>query len=276
VSAGPFAVIGLGCIGGSLARALVERSAPVRAWSDSLVDRDLAAGAGIAVAASAAEAVRGAAVIVIAVPLPAVREVALAARAAAPNAILLHTTGLQGAALLGIPGELQPHLIGTHPLAGSHASGFGAARADLFAGCTVSVETRAPARTRESAETLWRLAGATRFDYREAGEHDLLMTWVSHLPQLTATALAAALSAAGIAARDGGPGLRDTTRLAASAYELWAPLLAPARFELDRALAAVESQLGELRRAIAARNDAELALRWEAARAWRLTDGGRS
>jgi len=272
---GPVAVVGLGCIGGSLARVLAERHAQVRTWSDALVDRDLADDARLPVAASAAEAMRGAALIVIAVPLPAINTVAARAREAAPGAVILHTGGLQGAGVLGIPAALHAHVIGTHPLAGSHSSGFGASRADLFSGCTVSIEARADARVRAAAEALWRLAGAARFDYREAGEHDLLMAWVSHLPQLAATALAGALAATGIAARDGGPGLHDTTRLAMSSLELWQPLLAPARRELDVALAALETRLGELRRAIASRDAEQLALLWESARAWRLTAGER-
>ena len=275
MTAGPFTVIGLGCIGGSLARTLTERSVPVRTWSESMVDRDLAADAGVNVSPSAADAMRGAAVIVLAVPLPVVPVVAANACAVAPNATVLHTAGLQGAGALGMPRALQLRVTGTHPLAGSPASGFGASRADLFAGCTVSVELRADASTRDAAEALWRLAGAAHFDYRDATEHDLLMTWVSHLPQLTATALAGALAANGIAAREAGPGARDTTRLAASSLELWAPLLTPARLELDVALAALETRVGEIRRAIASRNDAELAMLWEAARAWRLTAGDR-
>jgi prephenate dehydrogenase len=275
MSAGPFAIIGLGCIGGSLARALTERHAGVRTWSDALVDRDLADDARVPVARSAEDAMRGAAVIVIAVPLSAIKEVAARARAVAPEAIILHTGSLQGAGVLGMSAELHAHVIGTHPLAGSHASGFGASRADLYAGCTVSIESRADARTREAAESLWRLAGAVRFDYREGGEHDLLMAWVSHLPQLAATALAGALAATGVASRDGGPGLRDSTRLAMSPLDMWEPLLSPARRELDVALAALETRIGELRRAIASRNSEQLALLWESARAWRLTAGDR-
>ena len=275
MTTGRIAVIGLGCIGGSLARVLTDRHAHVRTWSDALVDRDLAVDANIHVSASAEHAMHGAALIVIAVPLRAIESVAAHAREVAPTAVLVHTGGLQSAGVLGIANDVHQGLIGTHPLAGSHGSGFGASRLDLFAGCTVSIEARADARVRDVAESLWRLAGATRFDYREGGEHDLLMAWVSHLPQLAATALAGALAASGVEAREGGPGMRDTTRLAMSSLEMWEPLLAPARRELDVALAALETRVGELRRAIASRNSAELAMLWETARAWRLTAGER-
>ena len=189
----------------------------------------------------------------------------------APNAVVLHTGSLQRAAAVkpDITSSLHARVIGTHPLAGSHESGFAASRADLFAGCTVSIEARAKPYVRAAAEDLWRGAGAARLDYREAEEHDRLMIWVSHLPQLAATALAGALDAHGVPPRDAGPGARDTTRLAASTLEIWAPLLAGAPDDLDGALAALEARLAELRRAVSARDAASIAALWEPARAWR-------
>ncbi|HUO51482.1 MAG TPA: prephenate dehydrogenase/arogenate dehydrogenase family protein [Gemmatimonadaceae bacterium] len=275
MSAGPFAVIGLGCIGGSLARTLAARGVPARAWSASAADREQAAAAGVPVARSLDDAVRGAAVAVLAVPLSAVRDAAVAAHAAAPEALILHTAGLQGAGFVGVPAALHDRVLGTHPLAGAASSGFAASREGLFAGCAVSIESRAGAAAREAAESLWRLAGAARFDYREAAEHDLLITWVSHLPQLAATALAGTLASSGLSARDGGPGLLGATRLAASSFEMWAPLLAPGRVELECALDALGAEIARLRRALASRDESELANLWESARAWRLSAGDR-
>ncbi len=273
MTAGPVAIIGLGCIGGSLARALVARDVPLRAWGESAIDRDLAAAAGIPVSADLGATVRSATVVVLAVPVPALAAVAEAVSRVQPNALVMHTASLQGAGLLGLSPALAARVIGTHPLSGSHERGFAASRADLFAGCSVSVEERADARARAAAGSLWRAAGAARCDFREAGEHDLLMTWVSHLPQLTATALAGTLASHGIAARDAGTGARDTTRLAASPLEMWGPLLTLARPQLDIALAALEARIAELRHALSARDGDELAGLWESARAWRLTAG---
>ena len=54
--------------------------------------------------------------------------------------------------------DVMARLVGTHPLAGSHRSGFAAARADLFREATVYIERRAGARQREDAELFWSLA----------------------------------------------------------------------------------------------------------------------
>ena len=53
-------------------------------------------------------------------------------------------------------------------------------------------------------------------------EHDRLLAWSSHLPQLASTALASVLSEQAGGVRDVvGPGLLDTTRLAMSSFDLW-------------------------------------------------------
>jgi hypothetical protein len=110
----------------------------------------------------------------------------------------LHVCGLQGKGALGLDDATHERLIGTHPLAGSHESGFPASRPGLFIGATVSIEQRANAHVRRRAELLWRTVGAARIEYRTAEEHDRLMAWVSHLPQLASTALAASLAAADV------------------------------------------------------------------------------
>src|SRR5690242_3238774 len=76
----PVAVIGLGCIGGSLARALIAQEVEVRGWSASPSDREQAAAARVQVSSAeeggAAAACAGAGIVVLAVPIHTVAEVA--------------------------------------------------------------------------------------------------------------------------------------------------------------------------------------------------------
>jgi prephenate dehydrogenase len=113
------------------------------------------------------------------------------------------------------------------------------------------------------------LVGAARVEYRSAAEHDALMAWISHLPQLAATALAATMAGAHIDPRSSGPGARDTTRLAASAYEQWSTLVRAEPKVLARALRELESQIADVRHALGKRDDSALRDIWESARAWR-------
>jgi prephenate dehydrogenase len=138
----------------------------------------------------------------------------------------------------------------------------------MFAGCVVSVEARASGHARATAERLWRLVGAQRFEYRTAEDHDRLMTWVSHLPQLASTALADALASAGVGSQALGPGGRDATRLAASPFEIWGGILAAARPEAARAAAALERSVREIRSALESGDMETVERIWASARAW--------
>lgn len=266
-------IIGLGLIGGSLARALVARGVRVLGTARDVEDRQLAARCGVEVVGDAAElaaAMPANGVIVLAVPLPALgglAEVLLATLA--PDVVVLHAAGLQRPAATGLDGATWARVIGAHPMAGSHDAGFAASRADLFAGAAVWAESRADAATRACLEWLWAGVGARGVEYRTAQSHDAAMAWVSHLPQLASTALAAALAGANVPATLGGPGLRDITRLAASPLPLWRDLLNAAPPDTDAALARLSDTIAELRTALA-RGDADaLAALWGRARAWR-------
>ena len=270
------ALIGLGVIGGSAALRLHERGTALRGFSSSAADRAAASAAGIDVAASLDEAVNGVGVVLIAVPLDQTASVAEAViGCASPRATILHAASLQRAeALRGMP-EVMGRIIGTHPLAGSHLSGFRGARADLFRDATVFVERRANAPQREDAELLWSLSGARRIEYATAAGHDDAMAWISHLPQLASTALGSTL-AWGLASMSSdtpvprpGPGASDATRLAMSTLEMWQPILERAPAATSLALRALEGQLQRLRLAIEQQDSRAMQEIWETAHGWR-------
>lgn len=273
------AIVGLGVIGGSVAKALVRSGATVRAYAPSGADADKARRAGFDVTPDLQSCLAGARVALIAVPLTTHAAVAPQVVAvAASETILLHAGSLQTPSAIhaaaddnDVPArpDAMERVVGTHPLAGSHRSGFDAADADLFSGCVVFVEDRADADARAAAAELWRMAGAARVEYRSADEHDRLMTWVSHLPQLASTVLADAIAAAGVPSSALGPGGRDATRLAASPFAIWRGILAGARPEAARAAAALEHSAAALRNALERSDMAAVEGMWAAARAWR-------
>lgn len=264
------AVVGLGLIGGSLACALRERDVSVRAWSESESDRELAARAGITVAEDAASVANGAAIVVLAVPVDRIAAAAASVLGGAEDdAVMLHTGGLQRQCAVSLDDRQYARIIGTHPLAGSHRSSFSASSDTLFAKATVSIEARATHDVRSRAEWMWHAAGASRMAYRPADEHDRLMAWISQLPQLSSTALAATLAGCGIDPRVIGPGARDTTRLAASPLDQWQPLLAAAPGDLTVALRMLEERLARLRGALESHDEAALAAIWSSAQSWR-------
>ena len=264
-------VVGLGCIGGSFAKALSSNGAFVRGWSTSPEDCAMARALDYDVPdVSLEDAIGAANLVLIAVPVQAIAEVAaIAIRSTPPGAAIVHCGGVQARSSLHFDDVTYARVIGAHPLAGSHDSGFGAASADLFQRCTVSVETRASDETREWMKWLWNRVGATRLDYRTADEHDAMMAWISHLPQLASTALAATFAAEHIDPESVGPGARDTTRLAASAFDQWSSLVQAQPAMLDAALAKLQSNVASIREALARDDQRALRQMWESAREWR-------
>jgi len=279
---GDVAIIGLGVIGGSAALRLRERGTHARCYSTSAADCAEAAAAGLDVAASVDDALREVGLVLIAVPLDRICDVAIQVIGVAPShTTILHAGSLQRMEAVQFLPEIGARVIGTHPLAGSHRTGFAGARSDLFQDATVIIERRADAKQRDDAELFWSLAGARRIEYATGPAHDDAMAWMSHLPQLTATALAVTLADRAAAHNDdapliAGPGARDATRLAMSALEMWQPLLDRAPAATLTALDTLERNIRRLRLAVETRDWEAVAQLWTSAADWRsrLTTGG--
>jgi prephenate dehydrogenase len=136
--------------------------------------------------------------------------------------------------------------VGSHPMAGGEESGFKASREGLFEGARVwMVPGEASDEAVNRVREVWTSLGA-RAATIAADDHDVLMTWVSHLPQLTSNALAAVFHDADLRPSDLGPGGRDMTRLAGSGPDMWADLLAHAPKELLQGLRQVQGRLAEM------------------------------
>src|SRR4051794_18678754 len=122
-------------------------------------------------------------------------------------------------------------VVGGHPLAGRELSGPGAATSDLFAGRPWALCPGVGTRP-DAVQAVSRLAAACGADVLQlsASAHDAAVALLSHLPQVTSSALAACL-VEGEPAEDreqlrlAGPGIVDTTRLAASDPDLWVQIL---------------------------------------------------
>ena len=140
--------------------------------------------------------------------------------------------------------------VGGHPIAGAAASGAAAARADLFAGCHW-ILTPTPATDTADTDRVRHFVSVLGAHPRVMGpaEHDRLFAYLSHLPQLAVSALMHTVgeqTGAGALAL-AGPGLRDSTRLAASPPDIWRDVMATNRPELGAAIDEMISALTRLR-----------------------------
>src|SRR3954470_3818908 len=160
--------------------------------------------------------------------------------------------------------------IGGHPLGGAAASGLEHARTDLFRG-RPWLFTPATDAAGDALEKLLGFARALGAEPRVIGvnAHDRLLAYLSHLPQLTASALMQVVG--GEVGADGlalaGRGLLDTTRLASSPAEIWKDIAATNADEIGPALDTFIALLQELRADLAGGD--RLAGVFRAAAAWR-------
>ncbi len=159
--------------------------------------------------------------------------------------------------------------VGGHPLAGDHRAGWGASRAGLFVGATVYLTptARTPSRTVAVVSRMWRGVGAMPRCVSPAW-HDRQVAAVSHLPQVGSTALALTLAQHGIPRRALGTGGRDATRLAASSTAVWTAILTDNAAPVAAMLERYARQLERLRGALARRDRAAIRRALMRARAW--------
>jgi prephenate dehydrogenase len=143
------------------------------------------------------------------------------------------------------------HFLGGHPMAGKERRGAAEADADLFHGRPY-VLTRPEGAVSHPLEKIFRSwlerLGAQVIEM-EAAEHDQIVAFTSHLPQLLSTALSTTLQeySGNRASEVFGTGLLDMTRLALSEPELWLSILATNKEEVRSAIDAFSAVLSEIR-----------------------------
>lgn len=227
------AIIGVGLMGGSLARALRERDevGEIVGYGRTIANLDEAIALNVIDHAetSIAAAVDGADMIVLAVPVGAMREVLdAAAPAIGSHAVVTDVGSVKQTVIDAARAALGPRFasfVPGHPIAGTEQSGARAARGNLYEDrrviLTPGPETDPTATERVTA--MWRAVGAEVVSM-PAADHDRVLAASSHLPHALAYALVDML----VRLDDhrsifecAGGGFRDFTRIAASDPVMW-------------------------------------------------------
>jgi prephenate dehydrogenase len=280
------AILGLGLIGGSVARALRARAPgdwTVSAWSSTGQGPDAAVAARAidVAAASPAEAIDGADVVLLAAPplacLHLIDELAGSLRTSlTPTAVVTDVASTKRA-IVERAGAARLPFVGGHPMAGRELSGFAAADPALFVDrpwviCPAGAPDAAVARV----ENLVRAVGGVPLRM-DAAAHDAAVAGISHLPLVLAAVLAEAVLGGGGAphARElAASGWRDMTRLARGDPAMGAGIVATNADLIAGAIratrAALDAWLADLERS-GGPDAAQLEARFAAAR--RLLNG---
>jgi prephenate dehydrogenase len=258
------AIVGVGLIGGSIARALKWRRAAStvigvgrdaarleeprkKGWLDRITTR-------------MEDAAREADLIVFCTPVDrivnGVREAAASCRS---GTLLTDAGSVKGPICAALEGTLPAgvEFVGAHPLAGSEKKGCEFAHPELFVErvCVVTPCDTTSNGARSRVTVFWQMLGMRVIEMTPAA-HDRALAETSHLPHLIAATLAATLSPENreLAAT----GFRDTTRIAVGDPELWTAILLSNADEVLRSLAKFEQSAIQFRRALEARDSQRL------------------
>ncbi len=227
------AIIGLGLMGGSLARALKAQGAVGQVVATGRrapsLEKGLALGVIDAWTLDMAEAVVNADVVVIATPtLIAEKVLAELAPLMTPAMIVTDVASVKGnmqRAAERVFGEVPANFVMGHPIAGSEQSGVEAATVDLFLDHRVILTPLSTTSEPATAliQAMWEACGA-EVVCMDVAEHDSVLAATSHLPHVLAYTLVDALAQNGSAAdifRFAAGGFRDFTRIASSDPTMW-------------------------------------------------------
>jgi len=252
------AVVGTGLVGTSVALAAKRAGATsVTGFDvDPATLREAAArGAFDVQAASLADALRDAELVVVAVPVGAVVETTRAALAAAgPDATVTDVASTKRSLVAAID---DPRYVPGHPVAGGETGGPGRAAADLFDGATwFLTPTASSDAARLGVVERFVAAVGARPVRQGADEHDRLLALTSHLPHALANLLIGRVAAA--AAGDEAPlehagaSLRDMTRIAGANPAVWIDIFVENGDLIADALASYGADLAGLEEALRA------------------------
>ncbi len=239
-------VIGLGLIGGSLLRAADVAGWKVRGMARSDAVVTAAREAGFDVTSSIEDALADDALVVLAVPLPAVVDVLPVLARHAPRCRLTDVVGVKQPVAAAVA-RLAPAVryVGGHPMAGTSTSGWAAGSATLFSGAPWVVGSD------DGADpVVWAQVAQLALDCGAhvvpagAADHDAAVARVSHLPHLLAAVLASVgADGAALAMSLAAGSFTDGTRVAASPPEL---VRAMCEGNREALLSAVDDALGRL------------------------------
>jgi prephenate dehydrogenase len=268
---GRVTIIGCGLIGGSLMKRLREKKSATRV---SVVDSEAVLAAARPYidegatpgSPSKVAMVADSDLVILATPVSCiVRDLEWALDAVGPDAVVTDTGSVKQSIVgLAARHERGSRFVGGHPMAGREVGGFDASSADLFEGARwfivpppvalgASAEAGATVRFTHS-DALARvveLVGAVGAEpiFVESEAHDRAMAYVSHAPQVVASAILGAAARAGALA-DAGPGFRDVTRIAGGPEAMWRDIFASNRRNIAQVLGELLEPLIQVRDAL--------------------------
>jgi prephenate dehydrogenase len=263
-------IIGVGLIGGSLAKVLKEKNLAqkITGAGRGRASLELALKLGVIdrIGQTMSQSVEDADLVVLAAPvgafLPIVAEIAPRLK---QGAVLTDVGSVKGAMVQRIESLLPSgiHYVPGHPIAGKEKHGVGEASGTLFRGakCILTPTDKTSPQALEAIKALWLAAGANVV-LMDADAHDHIFAAVSHLPHAAAFAMVSTVAGFTTGPENyinfSGAGFRDFTRIAASSPEMWRDVCLLNGNNIVEMLDQYQSALDRIKKAIQHQDAAEL------------------
>lgn len=276
------AVIGLGLIGGSLARALraAGEVGRISGFDPDPLQRAQALKLGVIdeVHDQAPEAVADADLVILAVPVLRTAEAyAACVPGLRPETVVSDVGSTKQSVLRDIAavcgGKLPPRFVAAHPIAGTEKSGVANSQTELFRNHRVIItpHEHQDAAARQLVARLWQAIGARVVEMSPA-QHDAIFAATSHLPHVLAYSFVDMLARQERSSEifpNAGGGFRDFTRIASSSPQMWHDVLRANEAAVAELLERQIEELQQIRRMMAESRWDELKALFERARAAR-------
>lgn len=257
------ALIGIGLIGSSIARDVkaldLAREVVVSTRSPETLKRAEELQLGTSYALSAADAVEGADLVIVSVPVGASEAVARQIAPHLKSGAIVTDVGSTKASVIAQMAPHMPenvHFIPGHPLAGTEKSGPDAGFTGLFQGrwCIFTPLPGTDAAALARLKAFWEALGS-KIDEMDPGHHDKVLAIVSHLPHIIAYNIVGTADDLETVTQSevikySASGFRDFTRLAASDPTMWRDVCLHNKDAILEMLARFSEDLAYLQRAI--------------------------
>ncbi|MBU2062820.1 MAG: prephenate dehydrogenase/arogenate dehydrogenase family protein [Candidatus Omnitrophica bacterium] len=190
-------------------------------------------------------AIRGADLIVLALPVDAIKKTIKLIGRYVQSGCLIFDVGSTKREILKAAAKMLPkkvYFVGTHPMAGSEKSGPAHANSGIFKKslCFVVMSDTTNRCALKKVVKLWKFFGA-RVELISAAKHDRIVAQMSHLPHLISAALVESVEKKNL--KFAATGFKDTTRIAAADSVMWQSIFFSNRKEILGAIKIFESRL---------------------------------
>ncbi len=198
-------------------------------------------------------AINGADLVILATPVNSIIQIGARISSLVRPGALVTDTGSTKKLIVRKLENVLPNFVGAHPLSGSEKQGIINAEADLFCDslCILTPTTKTSKAALGKIKRFWIELGA-RVIYLTPARHDKLISYVSHLPHIAAFCLIQSVPRNSLYLASSG--LRDTTRIAASADTLWKDILLTNSENVLNALKKFSASLSRIKSAIIQRD----------------------